>query len=285
MSSVMKAAGGFGGIVVLVGIIVLIVYLADGIPGAKSPIQQSSTQQTDPKKAGWNTGQDETEFENPTVFEEVVVEPDPVQQPGHICSSTNLTACQRPQFGNLKDKLICPGASCGSDGKCKCGSGCVQDKTGACCLAIAKQTQYNAEGKKIVNSYGQPVVKETCILDMSLFPYYDDSGRTQISTFKPESTNVSRANSNHDLCRNINASKSVPGQPPVYTCPKAKYDYSKGQCDCGDNCKRDPYTGLCCKDVEVVGTGANQVTFCIENFSPSASPENVFQRKYAKAGV
>lgn len=73
-------------------------------------------------------------------------------------------------------------------------------------------------------------------------------------------------------CQNINSKMSVPGQPPVLVCPSAKC--VGGTCDCGSDCKKDPYMGFCCKDVETIksfdSSGHEDVnTFCIENFSNS----------------
>src|SRR5207237_985358 len=51
-----------------------------------------------------------------------------------------------------------------------------------------------------------------------------------------------------DYCKNINQQKSIPGQDIVYVCPDATC--VSGTCHCGSNCKLDPYTSVCCKDVE-----------------------------------
>ncbi len=61
------------------------------------------------------------------------------------------------------------------------------------------------------------------------------------------------------MCQNINSNKSTPDNI-VLTCPNAKC--IEGTCNCGDECKRDPYTGMCCKDVEKI----NNDFYCIENF-------------------
>ncbi len=62
------------------------------------------------------------------------------------------------------------------------------------------------------------------------------------------------------MCQNINATKSTPDNI-ILTCPAAKC--LEGVCSCGTECKRDPYTGMCCKDVEKIGSD----TFCIENYA------------------
>jgi hypothetical protein len=67
------------------------------------------------------------------------------------------------------------------------------------------------------------------------------------------------------MCQNINSSKSEPGKPIVLTCPTAKCVF--GTCECGSKCKRDPYTGMCCKDVITEVKNGNVDTYCIENFS------------------
>lgn len=67
------------------------------------------------------------------------------------------------------------------------------------------------------------------------------------------------------MCQNINSSKSEPGKPLVLTCPKAKC--VAGTCDCGSKCKRDPYTGSCCKNVIKEIKNGVVDTYCIENYS------------------
>ena len=68
------------------------------------------------------------------------------------------------------------------------------------------------------------------------------------------------------MCQNIDSRRSVPGKTPVLVCPDAKC--VSGKCVCGDNCERDPYTGMCCTEVEErkVNTpqGEYTTTFCIE---------------------
>ncbi len=86
-------------------------------------------------------------------------------------------------------------------------------------------------------------------------------------------------------CQNINSSKSVPGQPPVLVCPSAKC--VMGSCECGTECKKDPYMGFCCKDVQVVktvnGQGSESVdTFCIENFANAWNGSGVCKSDYSK---
>jgi hypothetical protein len=73
-------------------------------------------------------------------------------------------------------------------------------------------------------------------------------------------------------CQNIDSKNSLPGKTPVLVCPEAKC--VSGTCECGSKCKKDPYMGFCCKDVEeriVNGKNGEQekTTFCIENFSNS----------------
>lgn len=66
------------------------------------------------------------------------------------------------------------------------------------------------------------------------------------------------------MCQNINSKKSTPGNI-VLVCPDAKC--SGGTCQCGKKCKKDQYTGMCCNDIEKVGSD----TYCIENFDGSTS--------------
>src|SRR5437868_1296775 len=75
-------------------------------------------------------------------------------------------------------------------------------------------------------------------------------------------------------CQNINSTLSVPGKDPVLVCPEAKC--VSGSCVCGSKCKKDPYMGICCKDVVEKKYGdyinsslMNKTSFCIENFSNS----------------
>ena len=77
------------------------------------------------------------------------------------------------------------------------------------------------------------------------------------------------------MCQNIDSKKSVPGQDLVLVCPDAKC--VSGKCSCGDNCTRDPYTGMCCTRIEerVVQTpmGEEKTTFCIEGSDDASSEE------------
>lgn len=71
-------------------------------------------------------------------------------------------------------------------------------------------------------------------------------------------------------CQNVNSKLSIQGETPIVVCPNAKCVY--GSCECGADCKKDPYTGTCCKDIEIsqsTDSRGNQSvnTFCIENFS------------------
>lgn len=69
------------------------------------------------------------------------------------------------------------------------------------------------------------------------------------------------------MCQNIDSKRSVPGKTPVLVCPEARC--MGGRCSCGDNCERDPYTGMCCTGIEerTVNTpdGDFTTTFCIED--------------------
>lgn len=62
-----------------------------------------------------------------------------------------------------------------------------------------------------------------------------------------------------DDCMNMDSYRSKPGQAPVFSCPAAKC--AGGDCICGSDCKLDPYLGVCCQDIEVIG---NDV-FCVED--------------------
>jgi hypothetical protein len=66
------------------------------------------------------------------------------------------------------------------------------------------------------------------------------------------------------MCQNINSKKSTPDNI-VLVCPEAKC--VGGTCQCGKKCKKDPYTGMCCNDIEKVGND----TYCVENFGNSTS--------------
>lgn len=68
-------------------------------------------------------------------------------------------------------------------------------------------------------------------------------------------------------CQNINSTLSVPGKDPVLVCPEAKC--VSGACVCGSKCKKDPYMGICCKDILEKEYNGNKTSFCIENFSNS----------------
>jgi hypothetical protein len=68
-------------------------------------------------------------------------------------------------------------------------------------------------------------------------------------------------------CQNINSTLSVPGKDPVLVCPEAKC--VSGACVCGSKCKKDPYMGICCKDVVEKQYNDYKTSFCIENFSNS----------------
>jgi hypothetical protein len=72
----------------------------------------------------------------------------------------------------------------------------------------------------------------------------------KISTFKCTS---------NDDCMNMDSYRSKPGSDPVYSCPVATC--SGGACECGSDCRLDPYSGVCCQDLEVIG---NDV-FCVES--------------------
>jgi hypothetical protein len=86
------------------------------------------------------------------------------------------------------------------------------------------------------------------------------SKRTKI--IKPERAQNSSFCTDDLMCQNINANKSKTDKM-VLTCPNAKC--VGGTCDCGSNCERDPYTGICCNSIEKIGSD----TFCIENFDGS----------------
>ncbi len=62
-----------------------------------------------------------------------------------------------------------------------------------------------------------------------------------------------------DDCMNMDSYRSSPGKDPVYSCPVATC--SGGTCICGPDCQLDPYSGVCCQDLEVIG---NDV-FCVED--------------------
>lgn len=64
--------------------------------------------------------------------------------------------------------------------------------------------------------------------------------------------------SNED-CMNMDSYRSKPGKSPVYSCPNATC--AGGNCDCGTECKLDPYLGQCCQDLERIGTDI----FCVED--------------------
>jgi hypothetical protein len=67
------------------------------------------------------------------------------------------------------------------------------------------------------------------------------------------------------MCQHIDERRSIPGKDPVVLCKSAKC--VMGTCSCGKDCKRDPYEGSCCKDVETRITktphGDEVTTFCI----------------------
>lgn len=67
------------------------------------------------------------------------------------------------------------------------------------------------------------------------------------------------------MCQNPDSNRST-AEGLVYVCPEARCE--QGKCNCGPNCERDPYTGMCCRAVEV---DANGNTFCIENPDPVSS--------------
>jgi hypothetical protein len=59
-------------------------------------------------------------------------------------------------------------------------------------------------------------------------------------------------------CQNLDEMNSTPDNL-VYSCPTAKC--IGNQCQCSPNCKKDPYTGMCCQGVQTIGSDS----FCIEN--------------------
>lgn len=102
-----------------------------------------------------------------------------------------------------------------------------------------------------------------------------DQSKQKVSQkhFRPKGQMLQTFECTDDLqCQNINSKLSIPGKDPVLVCPSAKC--VGGSCACGSECKKDPYMGFCCKDVEVIksinGQGNESIdTFCIENFSNS----------------
>jgi hypothetical protein len=60
-------------------------------------------------------------------------------------------------------------------------------------------------------------------------------------------------------CMNLDSFSSSPKKGLVYSCPKAKCVV--GSCKCGPDCKKDPYSGMCCQGIKTIRGDA----FCIEN--------------------
>ncbi len=65
-----------------------------------------------------------------------------------------------------------------------------------------------------------------------------------------------------DMCKNIDAKRSTVDKL-VYVCPKAVCN--EGTCSCGPNCEKDPYTNMCCSEVEKKVINGQLNTFCIES--------------------
>lgn len=86
--------------------------------------------------------------------------------------------------------------------------------------------------------------------------YQPTQGPTQSSSIK---TSVNACYSDED-CMNPDSYSSTPDKL-VYSCPTAKCKNSS--CECGSTCKQDPYSGMCCQDVQNIRGDS----FCIENTS------------------
>ena len=78
------------------------------------------------------------------------------------------------------------------------------------------------------------------------------------------------------MCQNIDSKRSKPGKDPVLVCPNAKC--VAGSCQCGPDCEKDPYTGMCCSEIEErTIPGSNQkTTFCIEKATVSGESKELF---------
>jgi len=87
-------------------------------------------------------------------------------------------------------------------------------------------------------------------------------------------------------CKHINEELSRPNNI-VYACPSATCN--EGTCSCGSDCQLDPYSGLCCNDIQTVYPGSD--AFCVmsakkpsvisSTMSPNYStfiPQNAFRR-------
>ena len=93
---------------------------------------------------------------------------------------------------------------------------------------------------------------------------YFNSEKTKRKIDKPANAMSMNFCSDDLMCQNINSKKSTPDNM-VLVCPDAKC--LGGTCQCGKKCKKDPYSGICCSDIEKKGDDA----FCIENFGNSTT--------------
>lgn len=81
------------------------------------------------------------------------------------------------------------------------------------------------------------------------------------------------------MCQNIDSKRSIPGKDLVLVCPKATC--LAGKCMCGNDCERDPYTGMCCTSIEErvtqTSSGQEKVTFCIEGEPSVENPKGLLE--------
>jgi hypothetical protein len=106
----------------------------------------------------------------------------------------------------------------------------------------------------------------------------DDGSQLDSATGAGQSHIMNTSGCDTDLdCMNIDASRSTPGQPPVYSCKYAKCvgasDSKSGKCECnfwkppgrkGGACEFDEYSGTCCQATESIRGDV----FCIEYTEP-----------------
>ena len=83
-----------------------------------------------------------------------------------------------------------------------------------------------------------------------------------------------------EQCMNIDQNRSTldfgSGKGPtlVYACPDAKC--VQGECECGSDCKLDPYTKVCCQDVIKEG----DIDICVEFKGEPLDLKNISRKPY-----